>query len=94
MPTELVSNTSLGLYGTILSVKIPAPLKRSSILGYENKEIPLKFCEINYACISFSLQAKKQETKQSVKHDKRNGEDGSKPKVQYHSPGKIFKQEA
>ena len=28
--------------------------------GYENKEIPSKFCEITYAFINFRLQVKKQ----------------------------------
>ena len=80
----------------ILSVKTPAPRKRSSFLGYENKEIPQRFCEINYVYISFSFQAKKQETNNQWSVSKEKGKMGSKPKVQSHSPGEmiIIKEEA
>ena len=34
--------------------------------------------ECNYACISLRFQARKQDTKQSVKRDERKGEEGVK----------------
>ena len=54
------------------------------------KKFPKSLVKCNYACISFRFQAKKLETKQSVKLDKRKWEDG----VKTERPGKISKQEA
>ena len=54
------------------------------------KKFPKSLVKCNYAYISFRFQAKKLETKQSVKLDKRKWEDG----VKTESPGKISKQEA
>ena len=66
----------------ILSVKTPTPRKRLLFLGYENKNMSFRFCEMKlcFCQLSFSCvkRGNKEETKQSVKRDKRKCEHGVK----------------